>query len=296
MTPSAHDQARGLLLPRPPAAAATPWLAIAGAKGGVGKTMLATNLALLLARAGHRTLLVDFDAGCGNVAVHLRLTPRHDLDDVVAGTSTAAGALADGPGGLRVLLGRSGSTLLTGDDDAPRQRALRAIADASRAFDVVVVDTGAGIGTTTLAVLERADLVLSVTTPDAAALTDAYALAKVLHRRGRPLPPLVVNRAKTRDDAMRTATRMTAVARKFLGEPVSLCGWIADDAHVAASIDDQRPVVLAGESQALADLRAVCAAALASLPPLRRGAAASARSPRTVLLRPASSAEPTPAV
>ena len=60
----------------------TPWLCVAGAKGGVGKTMLASNLALLLARAGYRTLLVDFDPGTGNVGVQLRLQAEHDLEDV----------------------------------------------------------------------------------------------------------------------------------------------------------------------------------------------------------------------
>ncbi|MBM4061008.1 MAG: ParA family protein, partial [Planctomycetes bacterium] len=64
MSATVDRQARGLLLPRPPAAPAapvaprrTPWLAVAGAKGGVGKTTLAVNVALLLAREGYRVLL-----------------------------------------------------------------------------------------------------------------------------------------------------------------------------------------------------------------------------------------------
>lgn len=276
------SQAHGLRLPRPQA---TPWLAIAGAKGGVGKTMLATNLALLLARAGHRTLLVDFDPGCGNIGVHLRLSARHDLDDVVAGTVAAQDALLDGPGGIRVLLGRSGSTQLLGVDDRVRQRALRAIAEAAREFDVVVVDTGAGIGPATLSVAERADRVLSVTTPDAASLTDAYALCKVLHLRGCTLPHLVVNRTKSREDAMRTATKLGAVARKFLAAEVPLCGWIGDDPQIERSIQDQRPLALFGQGNGVEDLRSVCASTLAGLPPLaRRHKGTSA--PSVVRLRP----------
>ncbi|MBL8756758.1 MAG: AAA family ATPase [Planctomycetes bacterium] len=280
--PVIPTQARGLQIPRPPA---TPWLAIAGAKGGVGKTTLATNLALLLARAGHRTLLVDFDPGCGNVAVHLRLTAKHDLDDVVAGAAPVRDALVDGPGGIRVLLGRSGPTTLAGDDATPRQRALRAITDAARDFDVVVVDTGAGVGLATLAVAERADLVLSVTTPDAAALTDAYAFAKVLHRRSRPLPQLVVNRTTSRDEAMRTAARLGAVTKKFLDANTTLCGWIGDDPLVGLSVQDQRPLALFGQGQAVDDLRGVCAAALAALPPLQRRLGAVPQ-PTTLRLRP----------
>ena len=275
-------QAQSLQIPRPPR---TPWLAVAGAKGGVGKTMLATNLALLLARSGHRTLLVDFDPGCGNVGVHLRLTAQRDLDDVATGTCHAIDALVDGPGGIRVLLGRSASTLLSGDDTAPRERALRAIDELGRDFDVVVVDTGAGIGPATLAVAERAELVLGVTTPDAAALTDAYALCKVLHRRGRPLPHLVVNRVQNREEAMRTAQKLTAVARKFLAADSPFGGWVGQDRSIECAVQDQRPVALFGQGQGLDDLRTVCATALAALPPLGRRQP-NAPAPRVVRLRP----------
>ncbi len=281
MTPATDTQAAGLLA----APALAPLVAVAGAKGGVGKTMLATNLALLCARAGHRTLLVDFDPGCGNVAVHLRLAARVDLDTVAAGDAPAAAAVVDGPAGLRVVLGRSGSTVLTGDDDAPRRRALAALHTLAPDHDVIVVDTGAGIGRATLQVCERADLVLGLTTPDAAALTDAYALAKVLHRLGRPLPHLVVNRVASREQAMRTATKLAAVARQFLGASSPLCGWITNDPAVEHAVCRQRPLALQGQGAALDDLRAVAAAVLAALPPLRRGRAPQAE-PRVVRLRP----------
>jgi len=262
-------QAKGLVLPRPPA---VPWLAVAGAKGGVGKTTLAVNLALLLQRAGHRTLLVDFDPGCGNVAVHLRLGARHDLDDVAAGTCSARDALVDGPGGIRVLTARSGSTAFASGDRAPIDRALAAIGALAPSFDVVVCDTGAGIGPATMAVIERADRVLAVTTPDAAALTDTYALCKVLHLNGQALPQLVVNRTPTRDAAMQTASRLGAVARKFLARDVTLCGWVSADERFPQSIADQRPLALAAPSPALDELRGLLAAALANLPALgRRG-------------------------
>lgn len=280
---SPTHQARGLQIPRPTTA---PVLAIAGAKGGVGKTMLATNLALLLARAGHRTLLVDFDPGCGNIGVHLRLSATTDLDDIANGDAPVRAALVDGPAGLSVLLGRSGSNLLASDDDRPRRRALQAILDARTDFDVVVIDTGAGIGPATLQVVDRADLVLGVTTPDAAALTDAYALCKVMHRRGQTLPRLVVNRVKNRDEAMRTIARLTAVARKFLAADVPTNGWVSDDPNIELAIRDQRPLALFGQGQGLDDLRGVCAAALAGLPPLARRQASAEPAPRIVRLRP----------
>jgi flagellar biosynthesis protein FlhG len=262
---SPSNQAAGLAIPRPPAA---PWLCIAGAKGGVGKTTLAVNLALLLARAGHRTLLVDFDPGCGNIGVHLRLSAERDIEDLADGSSSAAQALLDGPGGIRLLLGRSGPTRL--HDAAACERALRAIAAIGRDFDVVVFDTGAGIGPASLAVAERAALVLAVTTSDAAAVTDTYALCKALHRRGRPLPHLVANRVTTREEAMRTATRLSAVARKFLATEMPFVGAVQQDTEIELAVRDQRPLALFGQGRAFDDLRALTAATLAKLPPLAR--------------------------
>lgn len=280
-----NTQALGLQIPRPTTTA--PWLAIAGAKGGVGKTTLAVNLAVLLARAGHRTLLVDFDPGCGNVGVHLRLSGRLDIEDVAAGVCSAADALLDGPGGIRVLLGRSGSTQLTGEDPAARERALQGLATLAPDFDVIVVDTGAGIGPATLAVTERADLVLAVTTPDAAALTDTYALCKVMHLRGQPLPQLVTNRVASRDEAMRTAAKLAAVTRKFLGKDSTMCGFVAADAKLERAVHEQLPLALHGAGPGLDDLRSLTASALAALPAIARSRPTAVVPSRPLRLRPA---------
>jgi flagellar biosynthesis protein FlhG len=260
-------QAAQLAIPRP---SPTPWLAIAGAKGGVGKTTLAVQLALHFARGGHRTLLVDFDPGCGNVGVHLRLSAPLDLEDVATGACAARDAVVDGPSGLGVLLGRSGPTALVGDDSAARDRALRAIEQLAPEFDVVVFDTGAGLGPATMAIAERADLLLGVTTPDAAALTDAYALCKVMHLRGRPLPRLVVNRVASRDEAMRTAAKLTAVSRKFLGAETAFFGHVGNDARIERAVQQQQPGNALGNGHGGDDLRALAATILATMPPLAR--------------------------
>lgn len=266
MSDGTTNQAEGLRRSRND----TPWLCVAGAKGGVGKTTLATNLALLLQRAGYRTLLVDFDPGTGNVGVQLRLNATHDLDDVAAGRCEVADAIVTGPARLSVLLGRSGPTVLTHTDDDDLRRLLQRLRDASAAFDVVVFDTGAGLNACTLAVAELADTTLGITTPEVTALTDAYALCKVLHLRGSGMPRLVVNRTRDREQAMATAKKLASITQRFLGTPSELCGWVSCDADIERNTGQQRPHVLFGSGNGLDDLRSLCAAALAALPPLRR--------------------------
>ncbi|MCA8977632.1 MAG: AAA family ATPase [Planctomycetes bacterium] len=260
---------KNVMLPRPHRRGA-PWVAIAGAKGGVGKTTLSVNLAILMAKAGYRTLLADLDPGCGDIGVHLRLAGRKDLDDAAAGDCSLREAVIDGPVGISVLLGKTGSTHLLGGDSAALSAMLDQLDEIAGDFDVVIADTGAGIGPATIAVTERAELVLAVTTVDAPALTDTYALTKVLHRRGQPLPHLVINRTRSHDDGARAAQKLTAVTQKFLGAPLPLCAWVCDDGLLELSVSDQRPLALFGQGPAMEDLRGLCASVLAALPGLRR--------------------------
>lgn len=277
------DQAAALRSGHAPSTS-PPWVAVAGAKGGVGKTVLAVNLALLLARAGQRVLLADLDPGCSNVDVHLRLAPRFDLEDVATGRCPPAEALIAGPGGITLLGGRSGSNALCGGAPELLAAMLGGIDAAARSFDVVVCDTGAGIGPAVLTVVERADLVLGVTTAEPAAVTDTYALCKLLRSRGRPLPRLVVNQVRNRDEALRTAGRLGTVTQRFLGAECPLLGWLHASAEIGRSCREQRPFALQGDGAAIEDLHALCAAVRSLLPPLARRAPLPA--PRRVALRP----------
>ena len=97
------NQAHALTLgPAEPRSAAS-CVAVSGGKGGVGKTLLATNLAILAARAGYKTLLVDLDPGLANVDVHLRLPARRTLEDLAQNRCPVRDALIPGPGGIDVL-------------------------------------------------------------------------------------------------------------------------------------------------------------------------------------------------
>ncbi|GAB4146073.1 MAG: hypothetical protein Fur0037_14070 [Planctomycetota bacterium] len=247
----------------------SPWLAVTGAKGGVGKTLISVNLAIQIARSGHRVLLVDLDPGLGNVDVHLRLCPSRTIEDVVDGRCEAGEALLAGPEGLSILCGRSGSTALT-TGGAFAGRVLEKVDEIGAPFDLVIADTGAGIGPSVLAVARRADSILAVTTPDPSSLTDTYALCKLLHHRDGRIPRLVVNLVRSRDEAMRTAGKLATVCRKFLHADCPLAGWLTRDTLVELSVAEQRPFALHGLGAAMEDIRALCASALSSLPPLGR--------------------------
>ncbi|MEZ5967255.1 MAG: P-loop NTPase [Planctomycetota bacterium] len=274
-----NGQARALLLPRPPRPERTPpWIAVSGGKGGVGKTLVAVNLALGLQKLGHRTLLVDADPGLANIDVHLRLSASHDLEDLADGTCEPWEAVVDGPAQLRVVLGRSGSTRLAGGDADVLRRALAGVATAARGCDVVVCDTGAGIGPAVLEVCRQARLTLAVTTPDPAAITDTYALGKVLRQHGLPVPHLVVNQVRSLAQARGIAERLGGAVERFLSVPLPHLGSLRHDPGMARSVVEQRPFAAFGTGAPIDDLRALAVAAAAVL-----GLGAPAMSPPVAL-------------
>ena len=219
-------------------------IAVTSGKSGVGKTHLSVNLALQCARRGVRTCLFDADLGLANVNLLLRLTPRHQLGDVIAGThhlrdivirdtfavdiipgSSGVAEMADlGPGALRRLGGE-----------------FLALAD----YDLMVLDTSAGAGRTELGFLRAAPEVLLVVTPEPNALTDAYALVKLLLHDGYAGQlRVLVNLAQSEQQAQQTYRKFREVVRVYQGIELELFGWVPADPRVAEAARQQLPVTV----------------------------------------------------
>lgn len=223
---------------RPRRETTAPWLVVTGGKGGVGKTWFAVRLAQAMQRLGLRALIADLDPGLADVDVHLRLDGRYDLEDAIAGRCPPERAVVAAPGGVHVLRGRSGRSSLAAGHDL--DAAVAVVRAAAEGFDVVVCDTGAGIGPSVLAPLRAATVAVAVTTPEPAALTDCYALCKVVLGEGLPLPRLLVNRAPTHGCGQRTLATLARACERFLGQRPEALGTVRDDAAVARGLLEQR--------------------------------------------------------
>jgi|MudIll2142460700_1097286.scaffolds.fasta_scaffold144706_2 flagellar biosynthesis protein FlhG len=238
------DQAAKLRQPATPAPR-TWTLAVTSGKGGVGKTSVALNLALTWAQAGQRTCLLDGDLGLANVDVLLNLHPRASLREVVAGTKTLPEVVMDGPAGLRVIPAASGIEALANLAGPARRALLQSLQALGGLGDVTVLDTGAGISQTVLSLVLAADEALLVTTPEPTALTDAYAMLKVLTQRRRQLPvQLAVNLVDHVGQAHEIHGHLDRIARRFLQREVPLAGWIPRDGCVERAVREQRPLSL----------------------------------------------------
>ena len=193
-------------------------IAVTSGKGGVGKTFVSANLAAALTRRGLKVLVLDADLGLANLDVVLNLYPKLTLHDVFTGKCELDDAIIKAPGGFSVLLAGSGLVEYSRLTPEVRDDFLRLMQDVVPRYDVVLLDTGAGISDVVLFALSLATEVLLVATPEPTSLTDAYATIKVLStQQRRQRIRLVVNQSARSGDGKAITAQLQAVLNRFVG-------------------------------------------------------------------------------
>ncbi|HEX5054747.1 MAG TPA: P-loop NTPase [Planctomycetota bacterium] len=234
------DGLRGAQGPRQEAVS----IAVASGKGGTGKSFLATSLAVLLHRAGRRTVLVDCDFGLACDHLLLGVKPTLTLQQLLAGQCTLDQALCTSPCGPRLLPGASGVRRMANPSDKELLAFARELGDLALREDVLLLDLGAGISPATVLTMLGADWIVLVTQPEIAALVDAYAIVKCtaqLNEHARFL--VVVNRVGTPGRGELAFQRLTEVARQHVGVELHYLGEIAEDGSVMQQRLGQLPLV-----------------------------------------------------
>jgi flagellar biosynthesis protein FlhG len=250
-------------------------IAITSGKGGVGKSNIAVNLAIQLTSAGRDVVLLDADLGLANADVLCNIDLPCNLSHVIGRKRELGEVLVAAPGGFRLIGGASGLARMADLDDADRQRLIDALGQLERQTDVILIDTGAGISPNVLSFTRAADHVLIVTTPEPTAITDAYAVVKVVSRptdrtrngndnghvggqsgnddgnRTNPADvpggtrlSLLVNQARSPGEAQLVYERIAKVARQFLGVGLLDAGSIPADEHVPLAVRRRVPFVV----------------------------------------------------
>jgi flagellar biosynthesis protein FlhG len=202
-------------------------MAVTSGKGGVGKTFVSANLAAALAKLGHRVLVLDADLGLANLDVVLNLYPKITLHDVFTGKAKLEEAIIRAPGGFSVLLAGSGMVEYSRLTPEVRDDFLRIMSGLVPHYDVVLLDTGAGISDVVLFAVSLASEVLVVATPEPTSLTDAYATIKVLvGQQKRQNIRMVINQTARIGDGRAITVQLQQVLDRFVptepGRPIKL--------------------------------------------------------------------------
>lgn len=258
-------------------------IAVTGGKGGVGKSNFAVALALCAARAGQRVVILDADFGLAKLHVLLGLTPHADLSGVLSGEVQLADTLLYGPEQIRILPGASGLTELANLRADQRQKILAGLSQISQEFDLLILDTGAGINENVLTFVTAADEAIVVTTPEPTALADAYSLIKVAYNQRNDLPfHLIVNNATSPAEADAAARRIQEVAQHFLQAPIAYAGTVPSDPSIGKAVRARQAFLLHSPDAPAAQAFPAIAAKILRLgaKPADAGPANSARSTR----------------
>ena len=215
-------------------------IVVMSAKGGSGKTVVATNLAMLMTRfEGKKVVVVDADLQFGDVCLVLQLEPRftmvnaahelHHLD-----TQLLESLLTDHPSGLKVMAAPLEPAFA---DDISTESLITVVTLLRETYDYVIVDTASMLDELLLSLLEKADVILQVVDMDLPSVKNAKLALETLRllKFQTSKIKLVLNRsnAKARldDKEIEGALKM------------SISAAIPSDGAVAASMNEGRPVV-----------------------------------------------------
>ncbi|WP_276271185.1 P-loop NTPase [Haloarcula litorea] len=211
--------------------------AVAGAKGGVGKTTTSINLGAVFADTGHSAVTVEMDLAMANLVdfldVDVDVSSATTMHDVLAGTADPAAAVYETGTGLDIL---PSGTELAGYADTDLSN-LPGVVEGLRArYDVVILDTPAGLSEETLRPLQLADETLLVSTPRVASIRNVRNTMELADRVGTDVRGLVLTKSGT--GASPGADRIA----EFLD--VELLGHVPEDEAVPHAQDSGDPVVV----------------------------------------------------
>jgi len=232
---------------------------ITAADRGIGCSAIVGNLAVALARAGQHVCVLDQGMGPRGPGDQLGVTPTRDLAEVIARDRPLGDVLVHGPEGVRFVAAGQGSQMLGALPQAEESRLVAAFASLEPAVDVLLVDAplalAGQVSSWTLASTE----VVIILSPGADAITGAYGLMKRLTRDGaKHRFHVVVNRARTADQARAIFHNLESTAKRYLSASVAWLGCVPEDPDLPRAMRLRQSVVGAyPQSPSAAAVRAI---------------------------------------
>ncbi len=215
-------------------------VAFTSGKGGTGKTFISVSLAYALSRNNKKVLFIDLDSNLSNANILMNVVAGKTLYNFFSGRSLISELITEYQPNLHFIFGDSGKL------DYPKAKSelygqlFNQIRNLQNAYDIILLDTGAGAGEDVLSILMNADKTIIVTTPEPTAVMDAYVIVKFLSRRNYSgEKQVIINKCVDRNDGQATFNNLSMAANHFLKEKINLLGEISFDNNVSKTIKAQ---------------------------------------------------------
>jgi flagellar biosynthesis protein FlhG len=212
-------------------------IAVTSGKGGVGKTNVSVNLSVALGRIGKQAMLVDGDFGLANANILLGLNADATLADLLSRNCSMADVVQEGPGGMMLVPGHSGTHAQSLLGTTERRRLANAFRPYAGEVDHVLVDTASGIGAEAMSLVASSDVILLVLSSEPTAFMDAYQLVKVLALdHDRTEVSVVTNMVDDEEAGRQLFRHFQEVVKRFLPTRLSHLGSIPRDERVRDAV------------------------------------------------------------
>lgn len=239
-------------------------IAVTSGKGGVGKTSLSVNLALQFKEQGKKVVVLDADFGLANVEVMLGIRPQYNLADLIFRNKSIEDIITEGPMGIGFISGGSGVQDLVNLDKEQLKKMIAQLVKLDSLYDVVIIDTGAGIADSVIEFVLSSPEVILVVTPEPTSITDAYSLLKAVNRKkefnreGKSIK-VVTNRVESVADGQEIFDKISIVVSKFLNIQLTYLGYIPLDKRISNAVMEQKPISISNpDCEAAIRIKKIC--------------------------------------
>jgi len=220
-------------------------ICVTGAKGGVGKSSVAVNLAIAFQKMGKEVIIIDADFGLANVDVMLGVKSKGTFADIIERRKTLRDVITVSDYGVKFISGGSGVYDLIALTPLKLEYIMNELLALEDYADIIIFDTAAGISNNVVRVIESCEQAVIVTTPEPTAIMDAYALIKIVNRKKIDcLLKVVINKASSKHEAEQIFNNFSDVIKKYLHKNIESVGYIAVDKNMSFAISNQKPLLI----------------------------------------------------
>ncbi len=219
-------------------------ISVLGAKGGDGKSSIAVNLAVALAKQHHKVILLDGNLSMGDVRSMLDLRPAHDVSHIFDGHRGLQDVMLNGPAGIKIVPGSTANHELAQLSQIQHIGLINSFSELDEDADILIVDNDSGLSQSVLSFAQASRENLIVVCDEPASLNHALATIKVLNEQFRSDHfRLVVNKVDSSQHGLDIFKRLSKRVNSQMDIVLDYCGSVPFDPQMKKSISERRAVV-----------------------------------------------------